>query len=67
MQDKDIGMLKNLVDKIIPITRIKKNRDKINAGSFSIDLLLMSELIPFTEYVKHGLKFNIAVAIDFFL
>lgn len=62
----DIETLKNSVGKIIPITKTKKDGEKVDAGSFRVDSFRISELIPFTEYVKYGFKFNLAVAVDFF-
>lgn len=62
----DMETLKNTVGQIIPITKIRKDGEVVDAGSFTVDSFRISSLTPFIEYAKHGLKFNIAVAIDFF-
>lgn len=62
----DIETLKNSVGGMIPLTKVRKDGLIVDVGSFIVDSFRVSELSPFTEYVKHGLKFHVAVAIDFF-
>ena len=47
-------------------TKIWKDGEIVDAGSFTVDSFRISALTPLREYAKHGLKFNIAIAIDFF-
>lgn len=51
----DMETLKNTVGLIIPITKIRKDGEEVDAGSFTVDSFRISSLTPFTEYVKHGL------------
>ena len=54
----DIETLKNSVVGIIPLTKVGKDGKIVDVGSFIVDSFWISELIPFTEDVKHGLKFH---------
>lgn len=62
----DLESLKNSVGKIIPITKIREDGEEFDVGSIMVNSFRISQLIPFTEYVKCGFKFNLAVAIDMF-
>lgn len=62
----DIETLKKSVGRVITIIQNKKEGEKVDAGSFIVESFRISELTPFRDYVSHGLKFHIAVAIDFF-